>query len=307
MKISIIGSGAMGSLFGGMLSKSGEDVLLYDVNEAHVKKINSDGLSIRSAATGDTETVHPRASTNPDDTKDSDIFIIFVKSTITRLVAEQFLQLAGENSIVVTLQNGLGNEEIIREIFGKERVAAGVTSQGATFLGPGSINHAGNGPTHLCMSDKNNEKLKPFVAALNKAGFEADIEDNIENLVWSKLIINVGINALTAITGLENGKLLDYPELKEIMKDLVSEGVKTAEKRGVTLTFPDPLETVFDVCRKTAKNRSSMLQDFDRGSRTEIDFINYAIVREAEKMGMEAPVNKTVANLVKVMERVKNA
>lgn len=116
-----------------MLSKSGEDVLLYDVNKAHVDKINSDGLSVRSAATGDTEVVHPRASTNPDDTKDSDIFIIFVKSTITRLVAEQFVPFAGDNSIVVTLQNGLGNEEIIRGIFGKERVAAGVTSQGATF------------------------------------------------------------------------------------------------------------------------------------------------------------------------------
>ena len=307
MKISIIGSGAMGSLFGGKLSKSGEDVILYDVNEAHINRVNQKGLSIHSTATGETLVVYPRATKDPEETRGSDIFIIFVKSTITELVVKQFSSFADNNSIVITLQNGLGNEEIIRNIMGKEMVAAGVTSQGATFLGPGEINHAGNGPTHLCMSDKHNEKLKPFVETLNKAGFEADIEDNIENLVWSKLIINVGINALTAITNLENGRLLEFQDLKSIMDDLVAEGVAVAAKKGVTLTFPDPLQTVFDVAGKTAKNRSSMLQDFDRGNRTEIDFINGAIVREGSILGINTPVNKTIAGLVRTMERIKNA
>ncbi|RKX91055.1 MAG: 2-dehydropantoate 2-reductase [Spirochaetes bacterium] len=307
MKISIIGSGAMGSLFGGKLSKSGEDVILYDVNEAHINRVNQKGLSIHSTATGETLVVYPRATKDPEETRGSDIFIIFVKSTITELVVKQFSSFADNNSIVITLQNGLGNEEIIRNIMGKEMVAAGVTSQGATFLGPGEINHAGNGPTHLCMSDKHNEKLKPFVETLNKAGFEADIEDNIENLVWSKLIINVGINALTAITNLENGRLLEFQDLKSIMDDLVAEGVAVAAEKGVTLTFPDPLQTVFDVAEKTAKNRSSMLQDFDRGNRTEIDFINGAIVREGSILGINTPVNKTIAGLVRTMERIKNA
>ncbi len=307
MKISIIGSGAMGSLFGGKLSKSGEDVILYDVNEAHINRVNQKGLSIHSTATGETLVVYPRATKDPEETRGSDIFIIFVKSTITELVVKQFSSFADNSSIVITLQNGLGNEEIIRNIMGKEMVAAGVTSQGATFLGPGEINHAGNGPTHLCMSDKHNEKLKPFVETLNKAGFEADIEDNIENLVWSKLIINVGINALTAITNLENGRLLEFQDLKSIMDDLVAEGAAVAAKKGVTLTFPDPLQTVFDVAGKTAKNRSSMLQDFDRGNRTEIDFINGAIVREGSILGINTPVNKTIAGLVRTMERIQNA
>ncbi len=307
MKISIIGSGAMGSLFGGKLAKSGEDVVLYDVNEAHINRVNEKGLSIHSTATGETLVVHPKATKDPEETRGSDVFIIFVKSTITELAAKQFSPLAGDDSIVITLQNGLGNEEIIRNIFGKERVAAGVTSQGATFIGPGEINHAGNGPTHLCMADKHNEKLKPFVEALNKAGFEADIEDNIEDLVWSKLIINVGINALTAITNLENGRLLEFQDIKDIMNDLVAEGVAVAGRKGVTLTFPDPLQTVFDVAEKTAKNRSSMLQDFDRGNRTEIDFINGAIVKEGTKLGIKTPVNKTIVGLIRTMERVKHA
>jgi len=304
MKISIIGAGAMGSLYGGMLSEAGHDVVLYDVNKEHVDRINSKGLAIHSAATKEVKVVHPSASTDPGAVRNSDIFIIFVKSTITEIVAKQFSEYANENTIVITLQNGLGNEAIIRRYFPEGQVAAGVTSQGATFIGPGEINHAGKGPTYLCMADKNNARLEPFVNALNSAGFETHIEENIEDLIWSKLIINVGINAVTAITGLENGKLLDYPEIKEVMADLVAEGVKTAEKKGVKFTYPDPLAVVFEVAEKTALNRSSMLQDFDRGNATEIDFINNAIVREAEKLGMEAPVNKTVTGIVKTLEKI---
>ncbi len=304
MKISIIGAGAMGSLYGGMLSEAGHDVVLYDVNKEHVNRINSKGLAIHSAATKEVKIVRPSASTDPEAVRNSDIFIIFVKSTITEIVAKQFSEYSDENTIVITLQNGLGNEAIIRRYFPERQVAAGVTSQGATFIGPGEINHAGKGPTYLCMADKNNARLEPFVNALNSAGFETHIEENIEDLIWSKLIINVGINAVTAITGLENGKLLDYPEIKEVMADLVAEGVKTAEKKGVKFTYPDPLAVVFEVAEKTALNRSSMLQDFDRGNATEIDFINNAIVKEAEKLGMEAPVNKTVTGIVKTLEKI---
>lgn len=307
MKIAIIGSGAMGSLFGGMLAKGGDEVLLYDVNKIHVDKVNNDGLTVHSLITGETSTLHPKATLNPEEVRGYDIFIIFVKSTITEIVARQFAPLADSHTIVITLQNGLGNEGIIRKYFGKEHVAAGVTSQGATFVGPGEINHAGNGSTHLCMADKKNDKLQPFVEVLNSCGFVTHVDENIEDLVWSKLIINVGINAVTALTGLENGKLLEYPEIMAVMKDLVEEGVMVAEKKGISFTFDDPLATVYDVAEKTGPNRSSMLQDFDRGNRTEIDFINNAIVREAAALGLEVPANKTITNLVKTMEKVKNA
>ncbi|MCK5197997.1 MAG: hypothetical protein KAR21_06585, partial [Spirochaetales bacterium] len=133
---------------------------------------------------------------------------------------------------------------------------------------------------------------------------ETHIEENIADLVWSKLVINVGINAVTAISGLENGKLLDYPDMKSLMGDLVREAVAVAEKKGIKLSYTDPLQVVYDVSEKTALNRSSMLQDFDRGSMTEIDFINNAIVREGEKLGIETPVNNTISKLVRSMEVV---
>jgi 2-dehydropantoate 2-reductase len=295
----------MGSLFGGRLSLSGHEVVLYDVYKEHVEAINASGLSIEDAATGAISTVHPKASADPRAVQGSDVMVIFVKSTTTEQAAAQFSSMARADTVVLTLQNGLGNEAILRKHFGVERTAAGVTSQGATFLGPGRIRHAGKGPTHLSMADGNNDKLAPFAKALRDAGFETHVENDVAGLVWSKLIINVGINALTAITTQTNGRLVESEETKAIMADLVAEAVAVARARGVHLTYDDPLATVFDVARKTGANRSSMLQDFDKNRQTEIDFMNGAIVREAGVLGIPVPVNTTMTRLIKAVERAK--
>jgi 2-dehydropantoate 2-reductase len=302
MKIAIVGAGAMGSLFGGRLSQAGHQVLLYDINREHVETIQANGLVIEDLASGTREICRPVATTEAENLRVSEILIIFVKSAATEAVARQFSDITGVETIAVTMQNGLGNETILKRHFGEQRTAAGVTSQGATFLAPGRIRHAGRGPTHLCMSDRNNEKLEEFVHALNQAGLDTELEENIDDLVWSKLIINVGINALTALTGLPNGRLLEFPDCKALMADLVAEAVRVAEKRGVHLTYPDPLEMVYAVAEKTGGNRSSMLQDFDRKRPSEIDFINGAIVREAQALGLEVPVNRAVTRLVRIQD-----
>ncbi len=304
MKISIIGSGAMGSLYGGKLSLSGQDVTLFDVFREHVEKVQRDGLVIEDAVTGTGVVARPRASVEPRSVDGSDVLIVFVKSTSTEQVAAQFEAHAGPRTVVLTLQNGLGNEAIIRRHFGPGRTAAGVTSHGATFLGPGRIRHAGKGPTHIAMSDGDNAKLAGLADALNNAGFETHVEKDVVALVWSKLVINVGINALTALIGQPNGTLLRYEETKAIMADLVSEAVAVARARGVHFTDDDPLAAVYEVAKKTGANRSSMLQDFDKGRESEIDFMNGAIVREAAALGMPAPVNGTVTRLVKALDRI---
>lgn len=304
MKITVVGAGAMGSLFGGKLAAAGNDVVLYDINKEHVDAVNEKGLGIEDISTGKIEVTTPKATTDPETAASSDVIIVFVKSTATEAVARQFADIAGKGTIVTTLQNGVGNEEILRRCFGGNRTAAGVTSEGATFLGPGKIRHAGKGPTSLSMSNKENHRLKPLIDELNKAGFEAAVKENIENLIWSKLIINIGINALTALTGLHNGQLLDHQETKALIADLVEEAVKVVEAKGLRLTYDNPLEMVYAVCKKTAGNRSSMLQDFDRGTMSEIDFINYAVVREGEKLNISLPVNKTVSLLVKTYDAV---
>ena len=303
MKISMIGAGAMGSLFGGRLSLAGHTVVLYDVFREHVEKIRRDGLAIEDAATGEVAVSRPAASTDPEAVRGSDVLVIFVKSTATEQAAAQFAPLASKETIVLTLQNGLGNEAILQRHFGPARTAAGVTSQGATFLGPGLIRHAGKGPTHIAMADGRSERLRDLAAALSGAGFETHVEKDVKGLVWSKLVINVGINALTALTARTNGRLLESQEIKEIMADLVAEAVTVAKARSIRFTYDDPLATVYDVAAKTGANRSSMLQDFDKGRQTEIDFMNGAIVREAEELGIAAPVNRTVTRLIKVLER----
>lgn len=307
MKIAIIGSGAMGSLFGGRLSLAGHEVVLYDVYREHVEAVCSGGLSIEDAATGEVTVARPSASGDPVSAKGAGVLVIFVKSTSTEEVAAQFAPLAGPDSIVLTLQNGLGNEEIIRRHFGAARTAAGVTSQGATFLGPGRIRHAGKGPTHISMSDGKCGRLDGLCAALVSSGFETHVEADVAGLVWSKLIINAGINALTAIMGQPNGMLLEAPETRAVMADLVSEAVRVAKARGIQVSYPDPLATVYEVARNTGANRSSMLQDFDRARPSEIDFMNGAIVREAAALGIPVPVNVTVTRLVKALEKKRRA
>ncbi len=306
MKIAIVGSGAMGSLFGGMLALSGCDVVLHDIFKEHVAKVTAEGLAIEDAATGAVTVARPQASTDPAAAEGADVLVIFVKSTATEEAAAQFAPRARKDAIVLTLQNGLGNEEILKRHFGSGRTAAGVTSQGATFLGPGRIRHAGKGPTHICMSDGRNGKLAPLCRALEGAGFETHVSADVASLVWSKLVINVGINALTALTNQPNGKLLESDDTRAIMADLVAEAVAVADARGIPLTHADPLAVVFDVAGKTGANRSSMLQDFDRKRPSEIEVMNGAIVREAEKAGIAVPVNATITRLVRALERARS-
>ncbi len=303
MKIAIVGSGAMGSLFGGRLSLSGCDVVLYDIFTEHVERVTADGLAIEDASTGAVTVARPRASTDPHATEGADVLIIFVKSTATEEAAAQFSPLARADAIALTLQNGLGNEAILRRYFGPERTAAGVTSQGATFLGPGRVRHAGSGPTHICMSDGRNEKLSRLCGAFEAAGFETHVSADVASLIWSKLVINVGINALTAIMNQPNGGLLESDDTRAVIADLVAEAVSVARAQGIPLTHDDPLAVVYDVARKTGANRSSMLQDFDRGRSSEIEAMNGAIVREAARVGIPVPVNATITRLVRAIEK----
>lgn len=302
MKVSIVGAGAMGSLFGGKIAQSGHDVLLYDINKEHVQAVQGKGLLIEELSTGGRYTVHPKATDVAEYVRGSDVLIIFVKSTATRTVAEQFASLVSSETVVVTLQNGLGNESILEEYFGAHRTVIGVTSQGATFAGAGHIRHAGKGPTHLCVADGANERIEPLVDLLNQAGFETKIDADIATLVWSKLLLNVGINALTALLNVTNGELPRIESAATLQKELVEEAAAVAAAHKISLTYPDPVKAVRDVCEKTGPNRSSMLQDFDRGSASEIDFINGAICRYAAEAGIATPANRLVTALVKAHE-----
>ena len=186
---------------------------------------------------------------------------------------------------------------------GKEKVVGGTTSQGATVLGLGHIRHAGRGETTIGELDGSlSSRIKGISAIFSSAGIETKITDNVEGLIWSKLLINVGINALTAVLRLKNGELVEYSWTRELLKAAVEEAVLVVKARGIRLTYEDPIKRVEDVCRATATNVSSMLQDVLRTKKTEIDYINGAIVNEGERLGISVPVNKTLTGIVKIIE-----
>ena len=301
MNITIIGAGAMGSLFGSILARSGENVLLIDIWQEHVNIINSKGVGVESD--GKTSWVDIKASTSIDDARKSDLVIVFVKSTQTEQAAVQVLKCLNDNGLVLTLQNGMGNADKISQIVGPDRVIAGTTSHGATILAPGLIRHAGTGPTIIGMwSQKNSSRLENIKKVLCRAGIDTAIESDIHLIVWKKLIINVGINAVTALTGIKNGSIVDTSHTGELVRSAVQESCNVALAHGVKLPN-DIADQVFMVASATGSNRSSMGQDVDHNRQTEIDAINGAIVNLAQNKGIKVPVNMTLTALIKIMQK----
>ncbi len=302
MKIAIVGSGAMGSLFGGLLAESGNEVYLLDVWKEHVETINKKGLWIEGLS-GD-RFIKIKAVTEPKEIGDtSDLIIIFVKSYHTENAAKNISLLVGENTSILTLQNGLGNFEILNNIFGSEKVIAGTTSYGATILGPGKVRHAGIGPTTIGeLNGKITDRIEKIAQVLSKAEIKTEISDNVLGLVWSKLLINVGINALGVLIRVRNSELIKGEYSSKLQAALVEEAIEVAKKKGIKLVHKNMAKEVALICEKTSANVNSMLQDVLKKRRTEIDFINGAIVREGKKLNLSTPVNQTITDLIKAIE-----
>jgi len=302
MRIVIVGPGAIGCLLAAYLAKSKEEVFLLDHQPERASKINQQGIIVE----GVSGNWQARVSVfyEAKEIGKADLVIICVKSYATKEAVASSLSLLDKDTLFLTLQNGLGNVELIAEQTGQERVIAGVTNQGATLLGPGHIRHAGRGETILGRLDgKIPVQLRSIREVFNRAGLETKVSRDIKGLLWSKLIINVGINALSAITRLRNGQLIKYEATHQILKEAVNEAVKIAKKKRIKLIYDDPLAKVESVCEATADNISSMLQDVLNKKKTEIDFINGVIVRQAQGLGVAVTVNSTLLNLVKAIEQ----
>jgi len=304
MKIAIIGTGAMGSLFGAILS-SVADVCLIGHFKEHIQAIHENGLIIEKPD-GSFKIVYFPATADPSSDTKFDLAIIFTKSYQTETAAHTAKPLLSEKGVALTLQNGLGNADIMADILGKDRVIAGVTSHGCTLMEPGRIRHAGEGQTYIGGSPEYTQILHQIASLFSSAGIETNIVDNINSLIWGKLLINVGINALTAILRVQNGVLGITPECEKIMEKAVSEAYAVVRALRIDLPYNNfdagPLEQVKKVCEKTAENRASMLQDILRGSCTEIGVINRAIVKKGELLGIPTPYNLFLSEIVEALE-----
>ena len=302
MKVAVVGAGAMGSLFGAMLAETDNEVWLYDVWNEHVRSINQDGLSIEREGT--TRRVRLNATTEPDQIGRAELTIIFVKSTQTQTAAKTAQQIAGSDGSVMTLQNGMGNADLIAEIIEPDRILAGTTSHGATMLGAGRIRHAGIGATTIgswAATEQGRRRAAQFADFFNRAGIETEAVDDVRSVVWNKLLINIGINAITALSGIKNGQILDLEITRELSRAAVKEAMAVARAQNIKIQ-EDVVDLVFKVAGATAVNRSSMGQDVDNQRQTEIAAINGFIVREAQNLEIEAPVNFTLTALIQTLE-----
>ncbi|MEI6863020.1 MAG: 2-dehydropantoate 2-reductase, partial [Candidatus Omnitrophota bacterium] len=292
-----------GCLVAGFLKLKTEDnIWLLDNSPERAKRIAEDGIRIEGVSGNHTVKVDVTADTK--NIGPVDLVIICVKSYSTEDACKDIKDLVAENTSVLTLQNGIGNVQILNDYFGVDKVIAGVTNHGSTLLGVGHIRHAGKGDTVIGKSDgKLSRELKDVVAVFTKAGFPAKVSKDIDSVIWSKLIINVGINALTAITRLNNGKIVVYEEARELLRSAVQEATRVVKRKRIKLSYDDPIQKVESVAKATSQNVSSMLQDVLSKNRTEIDFINGAIVRHGKAIGIPTPVNEILTRLVKTIEK----
>jgi 2-dehydropantoate 2-reductase len=296
MRFLVVGAGAMGCLFAARLKKAGFEVDLYEKDPERAERIREEGIKVEGLC-GNYEVMVSVPSGKPPVSPHA--VLICVKSNDTEEAAKTVAPWLKETTVVLTLQNGLGNVDVLAGIVGKARVLGGVTSEGATVLDHGKIRHAGAGETSIGPPGDGAEKI---VSAFRQARFTSGIANDIHSLIWGKLIVNVGINALTALTGLRNGRLPQVRALRVMMEMVLEEAVAVAKAKHVQLPYPDPMSRVTEVCKATSDNISSMLQDVLNKKRTEIDFINGAIVREGAALGIPTPVNFTLTSLVQAIQ-----
>lgn len=298
MKLTIVGAGALGCLLAYALAPHA-DVALLSSRADHAAVLRARGISCERGGQVNRRTV--RVITSPVEAPDSDIALITVKSGQTDWAAVQAAALLAADGLAVTLQNGLGNHEALAAVLGEGRAGQAITALGATLLGPDRVRQAGTGLT-VVAAPPQRERAIALAALFAGAGLPAEVSADLEALVWGKLVVSCGINALSALLRVPNGVLAELPEARELLAALVAEAVVVAEVRGVQLPYADPLAHVLGVAATTAANRSSMLQDVLQGRPTEIGAINGALVREAARLGVAVPLNRMLVGLVTALD-----
>lgn len=303
MKICVIGAGSLGSTIGGTLAEAGQDVYLIDQWKMHVDAINENGLIMQD---NDVDRhVKVKARTSCEGIGTADLVIVLVKSFATKAAIESATSIIGEETVVLSLQNGLGNEETIAEVVGEDRIIGGKTYVGGVLLGPGHVNARTKGKyTYIGeMNGKLSDRISKIAEMMTSCGLLTKVTDNIKGMIWDKLLINVATGPIAAITRLPYGDLYQISEVENTACAAVEEGISVAKANGAVLSTENPRE----IWLKAAEGlpyefKTSMLQSLEKGQKTEIDFINGAVVRWGARSNIPTPVNNALVASIKGIE-----
>ena len=303
MKICIIGTGAMGSVYAGLLADAGNEVWAIDRWQAHIEAIRDQGLRVEGKS-GD-RTVNINASSDANDAGACDLVIIATKAMQLVEAAESAKALLGQTTIVMTIQNGLGSFEKVAQILGEKRVIAGIVGGfGASIKSPGHVHHNGMEFVHLGeLNGPSTPRLADIARLWENAGFSVKTSDDIHRLVWEKLICNVCFSGTCAITEMTIGEVMADENAWQVASGCATEAFDVAKACGIRIGFNDPVDRVYSFGTKIPGARPSMLLDHLEGRPSEIDVINGAIPVEGEKVGVPTPFNTTVSALVRAKER----
>ena len=306
MKIAILGAGALGCAMGGVLAEAGHEVWLINRNPEQVQAMSTRGLILRTA--GIDRTIRVQAVTTASSVAGGvvDLVIVLVKSFHTESAMQSATSLLGPDTTVLSLQNGLGHEDVLAGIVGRHRLLAGKTYVGGTQLAPGHV-LAGTVRKLTVLGEPAgglSERALRIGELFNAAGLDTTVSPNIASTLWDKLLVNAATGALSAITRLPYGLLYQMPELEACGIAAVAEAMAVAQASGIELSITKPV----DAWRMAGAGlpfefKPSMLQSIEKGSITEIDYINGAVVRQGIKVGVPTPVNQTLVACIKSIER----
>ncbi|MCA0423817.1 MAG: ketopantoate reductase family protein [Proteobacteria bacterium] len=304
MRVCILGAGALGSAIGGTLAEAGHDVTLINRNRAHIEAIQKNGLRLRTD--GVDRIVRLESALTTDGMAPVDLVIVLVKSLDTESAILSALPIIGPETIVISLQNGLGQEETLANVVGQNRVLAGKTYAGGVMIAPGHVISGTRGKETIIgeLDGTMSARVTGLAKALTDAGLETMISPNIVGAMWDKLLVNVATGALAGITGLTYGALYAIPEIEATAIAAVSEAMAVAEAMGIALQTNDPRAPwVKAAAGLPPEFKTSMLQSLEKGALTEIDFINGSVVRAGARVNIATPVNATLVALIKGVER----
>jgi 2-dehydropantoate 2-reductase len=301
LRIAVLGSGAMGSFVGGCLSAAGAEVTLLDVDDGHIAAINQSGLRI---TTDQAELVVRPAAMRPEALVEApDIVIVLTKQPHTRAALAAIAPALASQCWVLTLQNGLGNQEIIEDFVPRERILLGVTTYPADLLGPGQVGSHGAGEIRLMTADGIERPIAHRLAeALVAGGQTAIVDPQLAVAIWSKVAFNCAMNAICAVTGCRVGQLGASPEGRSLALQIASEVVTVARRAGILLDDAKVRASVEHAMDTHLAHKPSMLQDMLAGRPTEIASINGAVIAIAARLGQPAPLTSALYALVRLAE-----
>jgi 2-dehydropantoate 2-reductase len=298
--ILVVGTGAMATLFAARLGRAGHAVTMLGYWPEALAALRINGARLVDDG-GRESRVRVTVCSDPHDCRGAKYALVLVKSWQTEQAARVLAECLAEGGLALTLQNGLGNREILAARLGAQRVALGSTTTGATLLGPGLAKSGGEG----VVSIEAHSRMSPLQAALRRAGFQVEIVPDARALIWTKLVVNSAINPLTAILRIPNGQLLERPAARQLLRALAEETAAVAHAEQVRLPPSDLVDMVETVALRTATNHSSMFQDVQRGAPTEIDAICGAVTLAGRKHSVPTPVNQTCWHLVQALTQVR--